>query len=95
MRQRNNGTDDRRALAVIVLGLDEIAIDLDRVEWEPLQVGERRVTTPEVVQSQTRACGPERLQHLRRLFRVLHHERFGNLKPQHTVRNDRTTDDMP
>ena len=62
-------------------------VDLDRVEGEALQVGERGVAGAEIVERQAGAELADARQHLRRIFRVLHHQRLGDLQLQRLRRN--------
>ena len=51
----DDGLDDRRVLGVDAQAVDERAVDLDRLDREPLQVGERRVAGAEVVDGEVQA----------------------------------------
>ena len=57
-------------------------VDLDRVEREALQVGQRRIAGAEIVERQAGAELAHPRQHLRRVFRVLHHQALGHLELQ-------------
>ena len=55
LRERDDRAGDRRALVVLAEGGDEAAVDLQHVEREAVQVGERRVAGAEVVEREADA----------------------------------------
>ena len=50
MRQRDDGTDDERRVAIGGHLCDEGAVHLQRIEGETLQIGEARIACAEIVE---------------------------------------------
>src|SRR6516162_6936322 len=88
VRVRDDRAQDHgsRPLAV---GAHERLVDLDGVEREALQVGERGVAATEIVERQARAKVADALQHLRGVLGILHHQRFGELELERAARKAR------
>ena len=61
-RHADDRLDDRRPLLLDAERVDEGAVDLERVEREAVEVGERRVAGAEVVEDEPHAELAERLQ---------------------------------
>ena len=57
-------------------------VDLDRVEREALQIGQRRIAGAEIVERQARAEIAQARQHLRGIFGIFHHEALGHFELQ-------------
>src|SRR5262249_1490493 len=79
VRERDDRTQDHGARALAVRPYEGL-VDLDGVEWEALQVGERGVAAAEIVECQARAKVADALQHLRGVLGILHHQRFRKLE---------------
>ena len=62
--------------------VDELAVDLDRLDREALDVVQRRVAGAEVVEHQPHAEALEVLQHGGRRGALLHQDALGQLEPQ-------------
>src|SRR5499427_10962391 len=81
---------ERRTTArPLAVGAHERLVDLDGVEWEALQVGERGVAATEIVKRQARAKVADALQHLRGVLGILHYQRFGELELERAARKAR------
>ena len=74
--------DDRRALLLDPERVDEGAVDLQRVEGEAVEVGERGVAGAEVVEDEPHADLAERLQGGHRGGRLLDQDALGDLQAQ-------------
>ena len=74
--------DDRRVLAVEPEPGDEAAVDLDRLDGEPLEVRQRRVPGPEVVDGEVEPEAAQVAQRDRRRLDVGQQGRLGDLQPQ-------------
>ena len=84
VRQGHHRAQDHRLAALRGGVVDEGAVDLDRVEGEALEIGQRRITGAEIVQCE---AGPEiadARQDLRRIFRILHHQALGQFELETT-----------
>ena len=79
VRQADDRGDDRAVLLADLEVGDEAAVDLERVDRELLEVGERGVAGPEVVDGDPYADGAERRQHLDGEDGVLHGRALGDL----------------
>src|SRR3954471_10106250 len=89
LRQREDGVDDLQRLLGLADALDEAAVDLQGVDGELVQVGERRVAGAEVVEVDAHSHRPE-LGHVARDLRVLfHQQRLGHFQPQGARREAR------
>ena len=71
-----------------VTGAHEFTIDLDRVEWKTLQIGQRRVARAKIIQGQISTRPAQNLQHFDGLLRVFHHQRFSDFEPERAARHD-------
>ncbi len=56
------------------------AVDLDSVEGEALQIGQRGIAGAEIIERQSRAEILDPSQNLRREFRIFHHQAFAELQ---------------
>ena len=74
--------DDRRPLLLDAERVDELAVDLERVEREAVEVGERGVAGAEVVEDEPHAELAERLQGRLGVGRLLDQDALGDLQPQ-------------
>src|SRR6266849_997740 len=83
--ERDDRAQDHRPLA-LAGGAHEGLIDLERVEREALQVGERGMSGAEIVERQAGAELADAGQHLRGMFGVLHHQGFGELELERAAR---------
>ena len=88
VRQRDDRFQDDGARAA-ARGADERLIDLDGVEREALQIGQGRMSGAEIVERQAGAELANPLQHLRRVLRILHHQRFRQFQLQRAARDRR------
>ncbi|SVB08632.1 uncharacterized protein METZ01_LOCUS161486, partial [marine metagenome] len=61
--QCDGAGDDRRVAVVVTESGDERTVDLEEVDGEPLEVGERREAGPEVVQADAHAEAGEVVEH--------------------------------
>ena len=75
--------------APLPFGAHERLVDLDRVEREALQVGERRMAGAEIVEREADAELAHARQHLRGIFGVLHHQRLGQFELERAARDRR------
>src|SRR5579862_6345805 len=80
-RAKNNGP---RALAIV---MNEGPVDLNRIERKALEIIERRITGPEVIQGKASAEIMNASQDLRRVLRVFHDQTFGQLELEAPARN--------
>ena len=62
------------------MSLIKASVDLDLVEWKPLQIAQRRIAGSEIVQRDTHADGAKVLQHGERSLVIANKHRFGNLE---------------
>ena len=75
--------------------LQERAVDLDGVEGELVEIGERGIAGAEVVEREAGARRPPAARSTaRRLLRVLHDQRFGDLEPQRALGDDGAAEDV-
>ena len=81
-RHRDDRAQDVAVALVLGDAVDELAVDLDRLDREALDVVERRVAGAEVVEHQPHAEALEVLQHGGRRGRLLHQDALGQLEPQ-------------
>ena len=86
MREHDAGAHDGGAGFVLGAGLDQRLVDLDGVEGEPLQVGERGIAGAEIVERELGAGPLEQFEHVRRGLGILHHEGLGDLEAQRSAR---------
>ena len=70
----------------------ERLVDLDHVEQEALQIGERGVAGAEAVERQSRAEITDALQHLRGVLGVLHDQRLRKLELERPARQSGARD---
>ena len=84
--ERDDRFQDHRAGAAAG-GADEGLVDLDGVERKALQIGQRGMAGAEIVQRQADAEFADAGQHLRRVFRVFHHQRFGQFELERAARH--------
>src|SRR5450755_2122219 len=80
MRKANDGTNDCQRSVRSAQACDERSVDLDPVERERLQIGQRGVSRSEIVQGNTDAQYLESFQHRRRARDVLDQYTLGNLE---------------
>ena len=71
--QRDDRTQDHRPRAFRRCAHEGL-IDLDRVEWESLQISKRGIAGAEIVEREPGAEFANPLQHLRGVFGILHHD---------------------
>ena len=81
-RHPDDRLDDRRPLLLHPERVDEGAVDLQRVEGEAVEVGERGVAGAEVVEDEPHAELVQRLQRGDRRRRLLDQDALGDLQPQ-------------
>ena len=81
-RHRHDRPQDVAVALVLGDAGDELAVDLDRVDREALDVVQRRMAGAEVVEHQPHAEVLEVLQHGRRRGGLLHQDALGQLEPQ-------------
>src|SRR5262249_55882429 len=79
--ERDDRLQDHRPRAAAG-GADEGLVDLDGVEREALQIGERGMAGAEIIERQPGAELADARQHLRGVLGVLHHERFRQFQLQ-------------
>ena len=94
VRQRHDRAQDHRAGAVLAAGLQERAVDLDGVEGELVEIGQRGIAGAEIVERQAGAGVRQLAQHGGRLLRVLHHQRLGDLEPQRALGDHGAAEDV-
>ena len=80
MRQRDDGARDRRRFGAGVAFHDEGTVDLERVDREALQVGERGVAGTEVVDRDGDAHRLQFVQHGERPLHIAHQHAFGDFQ---------------
>ena len=80
MRQRDDGAGDRQAFVAAIAFDDEGAVDLEDVDGETLQVGERRITGAEVVDRNIDAHRLQFIEHCQRPLDVAHQHAFGDFQ---------------
>src|SRR5262245_12834100 len=85
VRHRDDRAQDHRPLA-LAGGTHERLVDLDSVEREALKIRERRMAGAEIVERKTSAELADAMEHLRGVFRVLHHQRFRELELERAAR---------
>src|SRR4051794_14972820 len=89
LRHAQHGAHDRAVALVLPQPAHERAVDLDDVEREALEISERRVAGPEVVQRQAHADVLELAQRRADDLALLHEDRLGQLHDQPVRRNSR------
>ena len=94
MRDADDRLDDRAVVRVTQVA-DERLVDLDLVDRELPQTGERRVTGAEVVDRQPDAEAGEPLEHRQRPTRVTHDVRLGDLQREHVRRDAEAAELLP
>ena len=82
MAELDDGLDDGGVLRVDAEPADERSVDLDRLDREPLQVGQRRVPGAEVVDGEVQAEVAQLAQRDRGGLDIAHQRRLGDLQPQ-------------
>jgi hypothetical protein len=82
VRQRGDARDDRSVVRVAGHRHDERPVDLQLLDGEPPQVGQRGIPGAEVVDRQVHAQLPETLQDPDCAIRVIHQHGLGDLQPQ-------------
>src|SRR5436190_1377385 len=80
-RQREDALDDRRAIRE-QQALDERAVDLERVDWQLVQMTQRREAAAEIVQIDLHAELPQLAEQLRGLIGAVHQRRLGDLESE-------------
>src|SRR5579875_1971057 len=81
MGKRDDGTQDHQSCAISILAYERL-VDLDRVKGEPLEIGKRRIARAEIVEREASAELTDAHEHLRGIFRILHHQAFGQFELQ-------------
>jgi len=89
VREGRHARHDRGVVRVARHRDDERAVDLQLLHGKPPEVGQRRISSPEVVDRQVHAQFAQRLQHANRTIGVGHEHRFGELEPQRVGRQTR------
>ena len=82
VRHGDDAARNRGIVTVFRQVADERAVNLQTVDREALEIGERRIAGAEVVDGNTHTGVAQRLQHLDRAFGVAHHHAFGDLQFQ-------------
>ncbi len=77
---RNDRLDDCRVFRIVANALDERTVDLEDIERQALQIGQRGITSPEVVDRQLNAELPELPERFDGEFDVTHDDAFGDLQ---------------
>ena len=79
MGKRHDRAQDHGPGAAAVL-MHEGLVDLDRIEREPLQIRQGRITGAEIIEREAGAELANAREHLRGIFRIFHHQAFGQFE---------------
>ncbi len=82
MRQVHDGFDKMAPAFVAMQIADEGAVDLQCVDGQAVQIGQRRIAGAEVVQQQQNAHRFQLLEQIDRVIGFFHHHAFGDLEFQ-------------
>src|SRR5258708_4014180 len=80
VRHRDDAARNRRVVAIVRQVADERTVDLDAIDREALEIGQRSRTRAEIVDRDAHAGIAPRLQQLDRSLCAPHHHAFGNLE---------------
>src|SRR6266550_249633 len=87
LRERKNRSHESKILFVGIHRAHQIAIDLDRIDWQAMQINQRRIAGAEIVQIDLRSELFDLTEQRHRRFTLVDQCSFGDLETETAWRN--------